>query len=133
MWDYIKGLEERYAQIGLALSRSNPHDSSMDHFLYSGDLDLVENQWGIVQPEAGVRIEESRLDMVIVPLLVADIKGNRVGYGKGFYDRFLAKCRKDCVKVGVSFFEPVPAIADVDRYDIRLDKLVTPQTVYSFT
>lgn len=132
MWDYIQGLEERYSQISLAISRSNPHDYSMDHFLYSGKLNLVENQWGIIQPEAGVRIKESSLDMVIVPLLVADKKGNRVGYGKGYYDRFLAKCRKDCVKVGVSFFEPVSAIADVDRYDIHLDKLVTPQTVYSF-
>ncbi len=133
MWNYLEQLEKNYPQIRVVVSRANPLDYSMDHFLYSTELQLIENQWGISQPESGLKIEESMLDLVIVPLLVADTKGNRVGYGKGFYDRFLAKCRKDCLKVGVSFFDPVANISDVDRYDILLDKLVTPQTVFSFT
>ncbi|NQD72398.1 5-formyltetrahydrofolate cyclo-ligase [Sphingobacterium shayense] len=132
MWRYIERVKKLYPRIRLVISRSNPIDHSMDHFLYSSELELVENRWGIAQPKSGLRIEEAKLDLVIVPLLVADQNGGRVGYGKGFYDRFLAKCRPDCLKVGVSFFDPVANISDVDRYDILLDKLVTPQAVISF-
>ena len=132
MWRYIELVEKFYPRIRLVVSKSNPADYSMDHFLYSSELELVENRWGISQPKSGLRIDETKLDLVIVPLLVADKKGGRVGYGKGFYDRFLSKCRPDCLKVGVSFFDPVDNISDVDRYDILLDKLVTPQAVISF-
>jgi 5-formyltetrahydrofolate cyclo-ligase len=73
------------------------------------------------------------LDVVFIPLLAFDEKGNRVGYGKGFYDRFLAKCRPETVKIGLSFFEATPEITDVSPDDIRLDWCVTPEKVYSFS
>lgn len=74
----------------------------------------------------------SKIDVVFVPLLAYDNKGNRVGYGKGFYDHFLSECREDVVKIGLSFFEPEEAIEDVSATDIRLDYCVTPMTVYNF-
>jgi 5-formyltetrahydrofolate cyclo-ligase len=70
--------------------------------------------------------------VVFVPLLGYDVQGNRVGYGKGFYDAFLSQCKKDVVKIGLSFFEPEQEITDVLNTDIRLDYCVTPTTVYSF-
>ena len=70
--------------------------------------------------------------MVLVPLLAFDSKGYRVGYGKGFYDRFLKQCRNDCVKIGLSYFEPIDAINDAGEFDVPLDFCITPQKAYVF-
>jgi 5-formyltetrahydrofolate cyclo-ligase len=70
--------------------------------------------------------------MVLVPLLCADPSGHRVGYGKGFYDRYLAKCRPGCLKIGLNYFAPVDQGFDADEHDIRLDACVTPELTYHF-
>jgi 5-formyltetrahydrofolate cyclo-ligase len=90
------------------------------------------NQWGITEPEYGKEVPPQLIDVVIVPLLAFDTRGNRLGYGKGFYDRFLAECKADVLKIGVSYFEPEQAFEEVDEYDIPLDICVTPERVWSF-
>ena len=70
--------------------------------------------------------------MVILPLLAFDQQGYRVGYGKGFYDKFLSGCREDCLKVGFSYFEPIETIDDCNEFDVPLDLCITPQNVYVF-
>jgi 5-formyltetrahydrofolate cyclo-ligase len=55
--------------------------------------------------------------VVFVPLLAFDKKGNRVGYGKGFYDAFLSKCKPETIKIGLSFFEAEETIDDVFEND----------------
>lgn len=132
MWSFITNIRIYYPHIGIVVSRSEPQDCSMQHFLLTADIDLKENVWGIVEPVSGERISEALLDVVLVPLLIADKEGNRVGYGKGFYDRFLAKCRPDCRKIGVSLFEPIEKIDDVDPLDVPLDMLITPHSVMRF-
>jgi 5-formyltetrahydrofolate cyclo-ligase len=92
---------------------------------------LTENKWKIREPE-GAAAEASMLDMVIVPILCFDEQGHRVGYGKGYYDRFLARCRPDCRKVGVCFFPPVEKIDNVHRGDVRLDVCITPSGSFRF-
>jgi len=64
--------------------------------------------------------------------LAFDEKGNRIGYGKGFYDRFLNECKKDVIKVGLSFFEATTTIEDTNANDIPLDFCVTPEKIYRF-
>lgn len=132
MWSFITNIRIYYPHIGIVVSRSEPRDCSMQHFLLTADIDLKENVWGVVEPVGGERISETLLDVVLVPLLIADKEGNRVGYGKGFYDRFLAKCRPDCRKIGVSLFEPIEKIDDVDPLDVPLDMLITPQGKTTF-
>ncbi|MNY64409.1 5-formyltetrahydrofolate cyclo-ligase family protein [compost metagenome] len=70
--------------------------------------------------------------MVFVPLLAFDIHGNRIGYGKGFYDKFLAECKPETIKIGLSFFEAVNQIDDVFESDIKLDYCVAPEKIYQF-
>lgn len=70
--------------------------------------------------------------MVLVPLLSFDRRGHRVGYGKGYYDRFLRKCRPDCQKVGLSIFEPIDEISDANENDEPLDAAVTPTATIRF-
>jgi 5-formyltetrahydrofolate cyclo-ligase len=80
----------------------------------------------------GLEVPISKIDVVFVPLLAFDTKGNRAGYGKGFYDNFLSKCKPEVIKVGLSFFEPEDLIADCDHNDVRLDFCVTPLKIYGF-
>lgn len=74
-----------------------------------------------------------KIDMVLVPLLAFDKMGNRVGYGKGFYDRFLAECKISCKRIGISFFDPIEKIEEVDGNDISLTDCLTPSQLFNFT
>jgi len=104
----------------------------LKHFAYTDETILEINKFGIPEPTKGKKIAADKHDIIFVPLLAGDIKGNRVGYGKGFYDRFLAKCSPNCKFVGLNVFEPVNAVTDVISTDKRLHYLVTPTKVYSF-
>lgn len=90
------------------------------------------NKFGIEEPIDGIDMFQTEIDMVIVPLLSFDKKGNRVGYGKGYYDRFLKNCRRDCIKIGFSYFEPVDQIDDIDKFDVKLNFGITPESIYQF-
>ena len=72
------------------------------------------------------------IDVVFVPLLAYDKLGNRVGYGKGFYDKFLSECKPGVVKIGLSFFEPEELIEDLFETDVKLDFCVTSERVICF-
>ena len=104
----------------------------MAHYLLTDSTVLSPNALGIPEPQNGIAVKEDRIDVVFVPLLAFDDTGNRVGYGKGYYDRFLGKCRPGVIKVGLSFFEASQTIADISGNDIPLDFCVTPNKVYSF-
>jgi 5-formyltetrahydrofolate cyclo-ligase len=93
---------------------------------------FVRNAYNIYEPASGEEVLPQLLDIVLVPLLAYDVKGNRVGYGKGFYDRFLKLCRPDCIKIGLSYFEPVHVITDADEFDVPLNYCITPQKAYAF-
>ena len=90
------------------------------------------NAYGIPEPKAGSEISNELIDLVIVPLLCFDKLGNRVGYGKGYYDRFLKNCRKDCIKIGFSYFAPIASIDDTNEFDIPLDYGISPDAIHEF-
>ncbi len=108
------------------------NDELLEHIKYDKDTELISNKWGIPEPKKGTTISEGLIDVVFIPLLAFDKQGHRVGYGKGYYDRFLSACRKETVKVGLSHFEPIMEITDTDPDDIRLDYCITPSGVYEF-
>jgi 5-formyltetrahydrofolate cyclo-ligase len=97
---------------------------------FTPDTELVKNIWGIDEPGHDEYIKADEVDIVIVPLLCFDRRLHRVGYGKGFYDRFLKQCRPDCRKVGLSYFSPVERIDDIYEGDIALDMCITPDGVF---
>jgi 5-formyltetrahydrofolate cyclo-ligase len=102
------------------------------HFLLTDSTTLQLNTWGIPEPTGGIAVDPKQLDVVFVPLLSFDVLGNRVGYGQGFYDRFLNECRKDTLKVGLSLFDAAPNITDSEAHDVRLDYCITPEKIYTF-
>lgn len=107
--------------------------ASMEHFLLTDATPLKTNRWGIAEPQDGIQVPEQRIQLVFLPLLAFDLLGNRVGYGKGFYDAFLEQCAPDTLKVGLSFFaaEESP-ITDVREEDKKLDYCLTPEQIYGF-
>jgi 5-formyltetrahydrofolate cyclo-ligase len=104
----------------------------MQHLTITDDTTFELNPFGIPEPVDGELIPPEYFDAVLVPLLGFDESGNRVGFGKGYYDRFLTQCRTDCVIIGLSFLEAVAEIEDVDEWDIPLDYCVTPNKLYVF-
>lgn len=116
----------------IVVSKSNFETLEMTNYLMTDNTKFQKNQYNIYEPIDGLEVPTSKIDVVFVPLLAFDTKGNRVGYGKGFYDKFLSKCNEGVIKVGLSFFEPEETIEDVFETDIRLDYCVTPTTNYVF-
>lgn len=77
-------------------------------------------------------IDFKEIDIVVIPLLAADEQGHRVGYGKGFYDKFLVECKPEVLKIGLSFFNPIKKISDTEVHDIALDACITPEGIFYF-
>ncbi|HET6527209.1 MAG TPA: 5-formyltetrahydrofolate cyclo-ligase [Balneolaceae bacterium] len=105
------------------ISRTKFADESLSHFeLHSFD-DLSPNKWGVLEPVKGEKAVISEIDLVIVPMVGGDEKCNRIGYGGGFYDRFL----KDvfCSKVGLCFEQNIIEKLPIEPFDIPLDMIVT--------
>ena len=116
----------------IVVSKSNFKDLSMAHFLLTDGTKLRVNSFGIPEPENGIPVDASAIDVAFVPLLAFDQMGNRVGFGKGFYDRFLHSCRPDCLKIGLSFFEAETTPIAASRMDVSLDLCVGPNKIYDF-
>lgn len=107
-------------------------DNRLEHFLLNDQTPLKNNRWGIPEPLSGITINPKQIEVVFVPLLVFDQQGHRVGYGKGYYDRFLDQCSESTLKVGLTFFDPVTKIEDIETHDISLDFALTPEQIYAF-
>lgn len=116
----------------IVLSKSDFETGWMAHFLLTDNTVIKKNSYNIPEPIDGIEIANNKIEVVFIPLLAFDKKGNRVGYGKGFYDRFLANCKPDILKIGLSFFEAEADIIEVFESDIPLDYCVTPKTIYRF-
>jgi len=110
----------------------DPSSNFMDAFEVNNDTEFEENKYGITEPVNGVKIDPLEVDFIIMPLFAFDEKGYRVGYGKGYYDRFIARCKPNVITVGVSYFEAVDKVDDTHHYDVPLKYCITPYKVYEF-
>lgn len=117
----------------VVVSKSDFISGQMKHYILEESTVIRKNAYGIPEPVDGTEVSPDFIDVVFVPLLAFDETGHRVGYGKGFYDRFLADCRADVVKIGLSFFEAAEVISDAETTDARLDFCVTPEKIYRFS
>lgn len=116
----------------VVISRTDFDSLSMHHVLLTDSTTIKKNKYNIPEPVDGFPVDDQQIDVVFIPLLACDKQGNRVGYGKGFYDSFLEKCKADVVKIGLSFFQPEDEITDIWPGDIPLDMLITPEDIFHF-
>lgn len=115
----------------IVLSKSDFNSLEMTHYLLQENTVLKASEFGIPEPENGLVVAPELFDIIFIPLLAFDRSGNRIGYGKGFYDRFLRKCRPDSVKIGLSLFQAEPEIIH-ENMDFPLDYCITPKKIYTF-
>ena len=131
-WPIIRKLQAGYPHIQVVASVSDLQELTLTHHWLLPETELVQNKWGIPEPQGAEAVAVEEIDMVLVPLLAFDKQGHRVGYGKGFYDRFLEICRPDTLKVGLSLEEPITAITDIHEGDTALNFALTPTNIYQF-
>lgn len=128
IWEKARGFG---AQV--AVPKTNFSTNEMKQILFDSEDQLEITSYGIPEPKRGRVIAAEHFDAVLVPLLAVDKKGNRVGYGKGFYDRFLKKCSPKCRFIGLSHFdELVDEVSDTNFQDIRLHEVITPTQIIRF-
>ncbi|MBO9659581.1 MAG: 5-formyltetrahydrofolate cyclo-ligase [Chitinophagaceae bacterium] len=96
------------------------------------DTPFLKTELNIHEPDSRDILLPEHIDLVFVPMLAFDANGYRVGYGKGFYDKYLASVGPDCIKVGFCYFAPVDKLDDLHEFDIPLDIVVTPDNTYVF-
>ncbi|MFM7006617.1 MAG: 5-formyltetrahydrofolate cyclo-ligase [Flavobacteriales bacterium] len=114
------------------LSKANFKDHSLTLYHYEHPSQLEISSFGIPEPKHGRTILAGKLDFVFVPLLGLNSEGQRVGYGKGFYDRLLKQCKPDCIFIGLHLFDEFTEISDLNANDIPLHLCFTPGGVYDF-
>lgn len=125
--EWLKGHQP---QTKLVFPKTDFDTHTMQSFADDDALQLAVNAFGIPEPVAGNEVPVNKIDLMVIPLLAFNKQGYRVGYGKGFYDRFMAKCKPGTKFIGLSFFDPVDAIDDIDEYDIRMHACITPIELY---
>ena len=128
----IQHIKRKTLDIRIAWPKINEEIISMEAFEINEDELFTKNKYGILEPLGGEKVQPELFDLVMVPMVMSDEKGYRVGYGKGYYDRYLPRCRPDVIKIGFSFFEPGPAIEDIDEFDVPLNFCITPSGKYEF-
>lgn len=135
-WAIIRQVWVEQLPLRLAAPVVQPDGISLKHYELTAATKLIANRWGIPEPAPvpAAEVLPPQLDAVLVPLLACDQRGHRVGYGGGFYDRFLAQCRPGAQFIGLNILdeEPVAEIAQVLPTDVPLHACLTPCGVWRF-
>ena len=124
--DVMKILEKFEKKNYLILLPKVKKNSQMDFFYWSSKDPLTINKYGIPEP---ISNKVKYPDILLVPLVAYDKNLNRIGYGGGFYDRYIKKMKKNkkIITIGLAFsFQKVKKIP-VNDYDVKLDFVVTEQ------
>ena len=125
-------LKSKNTDIVISWPRIDPRNNTMEALALSESVFFSKNKYNILEPIGGDPVPPANQDVVFVPLIAFDKKGYRVGYGKGYYDRYLSQCRPDCLRIGFSFLEPLEAISDIGEFDVPLSVCITPSRIYEF-
>lgn len=101
----------------------------MPALLLDYPADLAPGAYGILEPHPDCLrpVNPLELDIVIIPGVAFDKSGNRLGYGGGYYDRFLMRTRKDCIRLALAFEFQIQADLPADRHDVPVHIIVTEE------
>ncbi|TDQ17503.1 5-formyltetrahydrofolate cyclo-ligase [Algoriphagus boseongensis] len=128
---YIKESLEEMDKV-LYTSQTNKEETALETLKLPKQAEFFLDEWGIPVPQESIKVSPTKVQLVFVPLLAYDPLGNRVGFGKGYYDSFLSKLDSGVIKIGLSFFPPEEKI-EPEAHDVPLDYCITPEKVFSFS
>lgn len=129
----LNHFKENFPNLKIVIPKTDFKNLVMENVLYDHEYTILgRNKFDIPEPIHGKTISADQIDLVLIPLLAFDKMGNRAGYGKGFYDRFLSTCRPDVKKLGLSLFDPVDEIDDLNEFDIKMDACISPTKLWEF-
>lgn len=131
-WPIIQKIWRDHPDCRVAVSVTNFKTNELEHSYITPETAIAENHWGIPEPCNAQPAAEADMDIVLVPLLTFDLQGHRLGYGKGYYDRFLAKCRPETIRIGLSLLPPVAEIPGTHEADVPMHFCLTPEKCYPF-
>lgn len=126
----IDALKPLNNNLSFYISKTMPK-GKLTHYLWDESTLFEKNKWEIPEPVNATSIKPETIDVILVPLITFDKNGHRIGYGKGYYDRFLSDY-PDALKIGVSLAPPLDNIPYVESTDVKLDRCVTPFQSYQF-
>lgn len=129
---FYERLWQDFPKIKTVVPRINKTIDELESLDFSIKTKLQLSSWQIPEPIGDKTIGDNQIELVLVPLLCFDKKGFRVGYGKGYYDKFFTKCHANCLKIGLSYFPPIEEISDINEFDVTLDYCVTPKKIWKF-
>ena len=125
-------IEFKNPAVKILYPRSDFGKNELEAIEVNADTGFQKNVHNIHEPVDGIITDAGVIDMVFVPLLIFDAQGYRIGYGKGFYDKYLQRCRTDCLKIGFCYFDHIAKIEDTHDFDVPLNLCITPRKVYVF-
>ena len=132
-FEILSYFKNHHPDLKIVVPRTYFADASLQHVLFDHEHSVLKkNKYNIPEPIYGRMVPVDLIDAVIIPLLAFDEKGNRVGYGAGFYDRFLRNCKTIVTKIGLSFFHAEKEEIETDVFDIKLTHCITPEKIYIF-
>ena len=129
---FYERIWQDFPHIKTVVPRINKKNDQLESIEFDAETKLGLSSWQIPEPIEDSLINANQIDIVLVPLLCYDQKGFRVGYGKGYYDKFFTNCRSDCLKIGLSYFSPIEKISDINEFDVTLDYCITPNKIWKF-
>jgi 5-formyltetrahydrofolate cyclo-ligase len=115
----------------IIIPKININSNTLDSCIFDEKTVFNVSNLGIPEPKNGI-LFNGKIDVVILPLLAYDLDGNRIGYGKGFYDKFICNLKSEPLTIGVSFFSPEKSL-ECNNHDINLDYCITPNKIFSFS
>tara|TARA_B100001175_G_scaffold293820_1_gene280595 strand:- start:593 stop:1180 length:588 start_codon:yes stop_codon:yes gene_type:complete len=121
-----------YNNIDVLIPVSDFEKGTIKSAEFNPNTKMIQTKNNITEPFDPIWKKLNNIDLVITPLLAFNIEGYRVGYGKGFYDRFFASFNHDVKRIGISLFKPCENIEKISKQDIPLTHCVTPKKIYSF-
>jgi 5-formyltetrahydrofolate cyclo-ligase len=133
-WPIIEELWEKHPEIKVITSVSDLKTNHMKHFHITPETTFEENKWGIPEPSDAKQVDLSKLQLILVPMIIGTKSGHRIGYGKGYYDRFLSECEGVCSfkTIGLTLLPPLEGKLYFEAFDKPLHHLLTPFEFLSF-
>lgn len=115
----------------VAVPRTSIEKKSMNAVVVKEDFKTITGCYGIKEPSLHYNeiLEPEMIDCIVLPGAVFDRKGGRIGYGGGYYDKYLSLCRDDVVTIGAAFSLQLYDSIPQEKHDVKMQYIVTENEI----